>query len=147
MSDMFAVENVQKLFPLLDEIEKDRSCFGRTEKQALYRIAFHKEDFGEVQRILMQAAAPHLTERERGQILSAHGESLPKPPGMEAAQIENYIFQMQHMVYEKEKANRMLEEVLKQSGLEKELDRFTGEAKKRPAGEQNRGTVRNGKAI
>lgn len=147
MPDMFSVENVKKLFPLLDEIEKDHSCFGRTEKQALYRIAFYKEDFGEVQRILMQAAAPHLTEKERGQILSAHEESLPKPPGMEAAQIENYIFQMQHMIYEKEKANRMLEEVLKQRGLEKELDTLTGEAKKRPAGEQNRGTVRNGKAI
>lgn len=147
MPDMFAVENVEKIFPLLDEIEKDRSCFGRSEKQALYRIAFHKEDFGEVQRILMQASVPHLTEQERGRILSAYEESLPKPPGMEAAQIENYIFQMQHMIYEKEKANLMLEEVLKQSGLEKELDTLIGEASKHPAWEQSRETVRNGKAI
>ena len=132
----------------MEEIEKDRPCFSQREKQMLYRIAFHKEDFGEVQRIIMQAAVPHLTEQERNQILSAHEESLPKPPSPAASQIENYIFQMHHMIYEKEKANRMLEEVLKQSGLEKELDSLIAEAQKHPMSMiQNNGTVRTGKAI
>lgn len=145
---MFAIENVEKTFPLLEEIEKDRPCFSQTERQMLYRIAFHKEDFGEVQRIIMQAAAPHLTEGERKQILSVYEESLPKPPSPAVSQIENYIFQMHHMIYEKEKANRMLEEVLKQSGLEKELDSLIAEAQKHPMSMiQNSGTVRTGRAI
>ena len=50
--------------------------------------------------------------------------------------------------YKKEKANRMLEEVLKQSGLEKELDLLIAEAQKHPMSMiQNNGTVRIGKAI
>ena len=145
---MFAIENVEKTFPLLEEIEKDRPCISQTEKQMLYRIAFHKKDFGEVQRIIMQATAPHLTEQERKQILTAHEKRLPKPPSPAAVQIENYIFQMHHMIYEKEKANHKLEEVLKQSGLEKELDSLIAEAQKHPMSMiQNNGTVRTGKAI
>ena len=57
---MFAIENVEMTFPLLEEIEKDRPCFSQREKQMLYRIAFHKKDFGEVQRIIMQAAVTAL---------------------------------------------------------------------------------------
>ena len=91
---MFAIENVEKTFPLLEEIEKDRPCFSQREKQMLYRIAFHKEDFGEVQRIIMQAAVPHLTEQERNQILSAHEESLPKPPSAAASRLH---IQKQHL--------------------------------------------------
>ena len=87
-------------------------------------------------------------EHEKNQILSAHEESLPKPPSPAAVQIENYIFQMHHMIYEKEKANHKLEEVLKQSGLEKELDLLIAEAQKHPMSMiQNNGTVRTGKAI
>lgn len=145
---MFAIKNVIQTFPLLEEIEKDRPCFSQTEKQTLYRIAFHKADFEDVRKIIMQAAAPHLKEQERKQLLTLHEESLPKPPNAAAEQIENYIFQMHHMIYEKEKANRMLEEVLKQSGLEKELDSLIAEAQKHPMSMiQNNGTVRTGKAI
>lgn len=129
---MFAVENVIRTFPFLEEVEKNRPCFTQAEKQILYRIAFHTEGFDGVQKIILQASAPHLKEGERRQLLEHHAGSLPKPPNSAAEQIENYIFQMQLMTYEKDKANRMLEEVLKRSGLNEELDAMIAEAREKP---------------
>lgn len=129
---MFAVEHVIQVFPLLEEIEKDRPVFTQEEKQVLYRIAFHKESFGEVQKLIAQASAPQLKEEDRKQLLDYHAGKLQKPPNGTAAQIEDYIFQTQLMVYEKEKANRMLEDILKRSGLDQELDSMIEEVRKNP---------------
>lgn len=129
---MFAIEHVVQTFSFLEEIEKNRPCFTQEEKQVLYRIAFHKESFEEVQKIILQAAAPQLKEEERKQLLEHHVASLQKPPNSAAVQIENYIFQVQHMAYETEKANRMLEEILKRRDLNKELDAMIAEAMEKP---------------
>ena len=51
-------------------------------------------------------------------------------------QIEDYIFQLQYMTYEKNKANQMLEEILSRSNLSQELDKLISEAKEHPIGIQ-----------
>ena len=82
------------------------------------------------------------------QLLEYHVGKLPEPPNSVAAQIENYIFHTQLMIYEKEKANRMLEDILKRSGLNKELDAMIAEARNRPFKPQKeKPAVQNGKAI
>lgn len=145
---MFAIENVVQTFPFLEEVEKNRPCFTQAEKQILYRIAFHKESFEEVQKIILQASAPHLKEEERRQLLEHHAGNLPKPPNSAAVQIENYIFQVQLMSYETEKANRMLEEVLKRSVLNEELDAMIAEATEKPLKPQiAQAAVKNEKSI
>lgn len=145
---MFAIENVVQAFPFLEEIEKNRPCFTQAEKQILYRIAFHKESFKEVQKIILQASAPHLKEEERRKLLEHHAGSLPKPPNSAAVQIENYIFQVQLMAYETEKANRMLEDVLKRSDLKEELDAMIAEAREEPIKPQKtQAAVKNEKSI
>ena len=126
---MFAIENVVQTFPFLEEVEKNRPCFTQAEKQILYRIAFHKESFEEVQKIILQASAPHLKEEERRQLLEHHAGNLPKPPNSAAVQIENYIFQLQYMTYEKEKANHMLEALLKQENIQYDLEAMLTEGK------------------
>ena len=145
---MFAIEKVGQTFPFLEEVEKNRPCFTQAEKQILYRIAFHKESFEEVQKIILQASAPHLKEEERRQLLEHHAGNLPKPPNGAAVQIENYIFQVQLMSYETEKANRMLEEVLKRSDLNEELDAMIAEATEKPLKPQiAQAAVKNEKSI
>ncbi len=44
-------------------------------------------------------------------------------------QIENYIFQLQYMTYEKEKANHMLEALLKQENIQYDLEAMLTEGK------------------
>ena len=145
---MFSIEHVVRIFPLLEEAEKERPLFTQAEKQMFYRIAFHKESFDEVQKLMVQASAPQLKAEERKQLLEYHVGKLPEPPNSAAAQIENYIFHTQLMIYEKEKANRMLEDILKRSGLNKELDAMIAEARNRPFKPQKeKAAVQNGKAI
>ena len=100
---MFSIEHVVRIFPLLEEAEKEHPLFTQAEKQMLYRIAFHKESFDEVQKLMVQASAPQLKAEERKQLLEYHVGKLPEPPNSAAAQIENYIFHTQLMIYEKEK--------------------------------------------
>ena len=145
---MFMIENVVQTFPFLEEVEKNRPCFTQAEKQVLYRIAFHTDSFEEVQKTILQAAAPHLKEDERKQLLEHHAGNLPVPPDSAAVQIENYIFQVQLMAYETEKANRMLEEVLRRSDLNEELDAMIAEAREKPMKPQKTQTaVKNEKSI
>ena len=66
---MFAVEHVVKSFSLLEKLEKEKPCFNQTQKQQLYRIAFHKESFDEVEKIILQASAPNLGMEERKRLL------------------------------------------------------------------------------
>lgn len=118
---MFAIDHVKQCFVLLDEIEKDVSYFTQTQRQAIYRFAFHKENFEEVQRFIMQVSAPNLSTEERGMLLEHH---IGKLSGISnnVKQIEDYIFQLHHMTYETDKANRMLEEILSRSGIREDLD-------------------------
>ena len=48
-------------------------------------------------------------------------------------QIENYIFQLQYMTYEKEKANHMLEALLKQENIQYDLEAMLAEGKTKAA--------------
>ena len=128
---MFEIDHVIQCFSVLDEVEKEEPCFSQQQKYSLYRIAFHAESFDEVQKLILQASAPNLNTEERNLLLQHHLTSLPVMPHS-VSEIENYIFQLQHMTYEKNKTNRMLEELLSHSSLSEELDRLIAEAQKRP---------------
>ena len=128
---MFAVEHVVKSFSLLEKLEKEKPCFNQTQKQQLYRIAFHKESFDEVEKIILQASAPNLGMEERKRLLEHHLEAIPKVSS-NAEQIEDYIFQVQHMTYEKNKANEMLEDILKQRNIAYDLDAMLAKAREKP---------------
>ncbi len=119
------VENVVKTFAFLEELEKKRFCFSKEEKQQLYRIAFYEPSFDEVQKIILQMTAPGTGKTEREQMLKQYVDSLPVLPEDAAMQIENNIFQLQHMTYEREKVNAVLEEILEKNGISRDLDVMT----------------------
>ena len=73
----------------------------------MYRIAFHKESMEEVEKIILQLQVPHAGKEEKERILSHYLEPFFQVPE-NILQIENFIFQLQYMTYEKEKANHML---------------------------------------
>lgn len=64
----------------------------------------------------MQLQAPHAGKEEKERILYHYLEPFFQVPE-NILQIENYIFQLQYMTYEKEKANHMLEALLKQENI------------------------------
>jgi len=128
---MFAVEHVVESFSLLEKVEKENPCFNQSQKQMLYRIAFHKESFAEVEKIILQASAPNLSMEERNRLLEYHLGKIPEVSSSEE-QIENYIFQVQHMTYEKNKANEMLEDILKQRNIAYDLDILLAKAREKP---------------
>ncbi|MFV0527631.1 MAG: hypothetical protein ACK5MN_02770 [Lachnospiraceae bacterium] len=128
---MFAIDHVIACFPMIEDIEKERPFFTQEQKQSLYRIAFHAKSLETVQKLIMQAAAPNLSVNERNMLLQHYlGKQQELPDSIK--QIENYIFQLQHMTYEKNKANQMLEDILKHSNLERELDALLAQAKENP---------------
>lgn len=128
---MFAIDHVIKCFSILDEVEKEKPHFSQAQKQAVYRIAFHREDFDDIQKLILQMCAPNLNTEERDRLLNHHLDMLPKMSDS-ILQIEDYIFQLQYMTYEKNKANQMLEEILSRSNLSQELDKLISEAKDHP---------------
>ena len=105
---MAELEHVVKIFSLLEAAEKEQPFLTREQKQDLYRIAFHKESMEEVEKIILQLQAPHAGKEEKERILYHYLEPFSQVPE-NILQIENYIFQLQYMTYEKEKANHMLE--------------------------------------
>lgn len=117
---MFAVENVRKVFPLLEDLEKEQYRFTSEEKQIFYRSAFHMDSFDTVREMIFQTAMLEPGTDKRQGLLRQYTENLPESPCDDAVQIEGYIFQLQHMCYEKEKAMRILEDILKKSGIAKE---------------------------
>ncbi len=119
---MFAIENVRKVFPLLEDLEKGRYRFTSEEKQIFYRSAFHTDSFGAVQEMIFQTAMLEPGTDKRQELLRQYAENLPESPCDDAVQIEGYIFQLQHMCYEKEKAMKILEDILKKSGIAKETE-------------------------
>lgn len=125
---MFTMEHVVQSFPLLEEVEKEQPCFTSQQKEDFYRIAFHKDSFQEVEAILLQMTAPHMTKEKKDQILAYHLEQLPSI-SENMLQIESYIFKMCHMTYEKEKANQMLMDILKRDNIEYDLEAMIEQSK------------------
>ena len=132
------VENVVKTFEFLEGLEMKRPCFSQEEKQSLYRIAFYEPSFDEVQKLILQAAAPGTGKLEREQMLGQYMASLPKPPDEAAVQIENDIFQLQHMTYEREKVNAILGELLEKNGIRQNLDTRTAKSGRQSFQEKER---------
>lgn len=123
-------ENLVKIFMVLEDNEKKSPRFTQEEKQFLYQIAFHEANFAEVDGIVQQAME---LKGNRNQFLRSHAARFPLAHGHVAEQLEKYIFQVQLMLFEKEKANHMLEEVLKRCGLEKEVAALTAKVRDKPA--------------
>lgn len=125
---MAELEHVVKTFSLLETAEKEQPFLTREQKQDLYRIAFHKESMEEVEKIILQLQAPHAGKEEKERILYHYLEPFFQVPE-NILQIENYIFQLQYMTYEKEKANHMLETLLKQENIQYDLEAMLTEGK------------------
>ena len=119
---MAELEHVVKTFSLLEVAEKEQPFLTREQKQDLYRIAFHKESMEEVEKIILQLQAPHAGKEEKERILSHYLEPFFQVPE-NILQIENY------MTYEKEKANHMLEALLKQENIQYDLEAMLTEGK------------------
>ena len=132
------VENVVKTFEFLEGLEKKGPCFSQEEKQSFYRIAFYESSFDKVQKIILQVTAPGTGNTERKQMLDQYMVSLPKLPDDAAVQIENNIFQLQHMTYEREKVNAMLGEILEKNGVSHSLDFVAAQPGKRSFQEKER---------
>lgn len=129
---MFNVENVRKVFSLLEDLEKEQYRFTTEEKQIFYRSAFHTDSFDAVQEMIFQTAMLESGIDKRQELLRQYTENLPVSPCDDAVQIEGYIFQLQHMCYEKEKAMKILEDILKKSGFDQEIDSRIGPFRKQP---------------
>ncbi|MFR3949022.1 MAG: hypothetical protein ACLTZM_19380 [Ruminococcus sp.] len=129
---MAELEHVVKIFSLLEAAEKEQPFLTREQKQDLYRIAFHKESMEEVEKIILQLQAPHAGKEEKERILYHYLEPFSRVPE-NILQIENYIFQLQYMTYEKEKANHMLEALLKQENIQYDLEAMLAEGKTKAA--------------
>ena len=93
---MFAIDHVIKCFSILDEVEKEKPHFSQAQKQAVYRIAFHREDFDDIQKLILQMCAPNLNTEERDRLLNHHLDMLPKMSD-NILQIEDYIFQFYYI--------------------------------------------------
>lgn len=126
---MAELEHVVKIFSLLEAAEKEQPFLTREQKQDLYRIAFHKESMEEVEKIILQLQAPHAGKEEKERILYHYLEPFSQVPE-NILQIENYI---QYMTYEKEKANHMLEALLKQENIQYDLEAMLAEGKTKAA--------------
>lgn len=136
---MSTIDHVMRMFPLLEDAEKKAKSISDEEKKMFYRVALYQPDFGEVEKLFLQIAAPHLSDGERRQLLEFHMERLPKPPSPEAEQSEAYVLEMGLRLYEMEKMNRMLREVLRENGLQVEQDALD-KKEHEPSGEPQKGT-------
>lgn len=117
---MFAVENIRKIFPLLEELEKEHPGFSQEEKQVLYRTAFYADSYEDAQEASLHIAKLNPGTAERQEVLARYAKKLPEPPCNDAEQIEGCIFQLQHMCHEREKTIAILEDILKKCGFSKE---------------------------
>lgn len=117
---MFRIENLRKIFELLDETQKMYPEFSSEEKLLLYRTALYKEPFEEIRKAVLQAAALKPGEEGRKKLLEQYGKDLPELPHEDAVQLEQHIFQLQQMCYEQDKAMEILENILEINGVCKE---------------------------
>lgn len=121
------IGNLKKLFKLLDEIQKTYPVFSTEEKLVLCRMAFYKESFEETQKAVLHAAGLKPEDEGRKQLLVKHAEGLPKLPNEDAAQLEQYIFQLQQMCHEQDKAMDILENILNLNGISQGHDAISAE--------------------
>ena len=130
---MLSVDNLMKIFTLLEELEEEHYSFSPEEKQAFYRGALYMDSFDAVQEMIVQTAILEIGTAERQELLETYAKCLPKCPDRNAEQMENYIFQLQHMCYEREKAVRLLEDILEKHGISKETADQTMQIQNLPA--------------
>ena len=130
---------VKNIFPFGSCRKREQPFLTREQKQDLYRIAFHKESMEEVEKIILQLQAPHAGKEEKERILSHYLEPFFQVPE-NILQIENYIFQLQYMTYEKEKANHMLEALLKQENIQYDLEAMLTAGKNKGGCSSKKGT-------
>lgn len=124
---MSRIENLKKIFELLDEMQKTYPEFSPEEKLLLYRTAFYKESFDETRKAALQAAALKPEEGGRKELLEQYAKDLPEMPHGDAAQLEQYIFQLQQMCYEQDTAMEILENILKLNGINQEYNPISAE--------------------
>lgn len=124
---MSRIENLKKIFELLDEMQKTYPEFSPEEKLLLYRTAFYKEFFDETRKAVLQAAALKPEEGGRKELLEQYAKDLPEMPHGDAAQLEQYIFQLQQMCYEQDTAMEILENILKLNGINQEYNPISTE--------------------
>lgn len=124
---MSGIGNLKKLFELLDEIQKAYPVFSAEEKLVFCRMAFYKESFEETQKAVLHAAGLDLEDRGRKQLLMKYAECMPEFSNGDAAQLEQYIFQLQQMCYEQDKAMDILEDILKLNGISQGHDAISAE--------------------
>lgn len=110
---MFRTGNLKKIFELLDETQKTYPEFSPEERLLLYRMSFYMESFEETRKAVLQAAVLKPGEGGRKALLEQYAQSMPESPNEEAAQLEDYIFQLQLMCHEQDKAIEILEQILK----------------------------------
>lgn len=119
---MFYMENVRQCMELINSLEQKRSCFSHGEKQDIYRIALHMPSYQDIEKLLLQMAAPQAGEGERKRMIRQYLVKTPGDLNPTAVQIQNYIFQMLNMTREKEKANHKLEALMKRNDIQYDLD-------------------------
>ena len=132
---MFFAENVKKCIALLDEAEQTRPGFSKEEKQAICRIALHQESFEEIEKMVLQLSAPQARVAERQEYLKQKAAEIQQPNDHSHIEIQNYIFQLQFMSHEMEKANQMLEQLLKRSDIQYDLDSLIADMQERQRNE------------
>lgn len=114
---MFAIDHIMKIFPLLEDLEKEHYQFSQEEKRIFCRGALYQDTFEEVQEVIFQAAMLELGTTKRKELLRQYEESLPEISSADAKQVENYIFELQYMCYKKGKVTKLLEDILKKHGI------------------------------
>ena len=135
---MFAVHNIMKIFTLIEELEEEHYRFTQEEKQFFYRGALYKDAFEEVREMIVRTAILEIGSAQRQELMKKYADSLPKLPDNNAEQIESYIFELQRMCYEREKAVRWLEDILQKHGISKETGNMAIQPGQRPAGKRER---------
>jgi len=124
---MFYIENVRQCMELINSLEQKRPCFSHEEKQDIYRIALHMLSYQDVEKLILQMAAPQAREGEQKRMIRQYLVKMPGDLSPTAVQIQNYIFQLLNMTREKEKANHMLEALLKRNDIQYNLDTAIGQ--------------------
>lgn len=135
---MFATDNIMKIFSILEDLEKEHFQFSQEEKRIFYRGALYQNIFEEVQEVIFQAAMLEPGTAKRQELLRQYAESLPKILSADAEQVENYIFELQYMCYEKDKTTKILEDILKKHGISEALVNKNVQSETRPINKKDK---------
>jgi len=119
---MFYIENVRQCMELINGLEQKGPCFSNEEKKDIYRMALHMPSYQDIEKLILQMAAPQAGEGERKRMMRQYLVKIQGDLNPIAIQIQDYIFQLLNMAREKEKANYMLEALLKRNDIQYNLD-------------------------